>query len=60
MSAYSTSSPSTLQTRWYLIRPPSLAWTWRNEMSLLSVAEYSFTGTLTRPNETAPFQIARM
>ena len=49
-----------LQTRWYLIRPPSLAWTWRKEMSLLSVAEYSFTGTLTRPKETAPFQIARM
>ena len=60
MSAYSTSSPSMLQTRWYLIRPPSLAWTCRNEMSLLSVAEYSFTGTLTRPKETAPFQIARM
>ena len=39
MSAYSTSSPSRLQTRWYLIRPPSLAWTCRNEMSLLSVAE---------------------
>ena len=29
-------------------------------MSWLSVAEYSFTGTLTSPNETAPFQIARM
>ncbi len=29
-------------------------------MSLLSVAEYSFTGTLTSPNDTAPFQMARM
>ena len=29
-------------------------------MSWLSVAEYSFTGTLTRPNDTAPFQIARI
>jgi hypothetical protein len=29
-------------------------------MSLFSVAEYSFTGTLTSPKETAPFQIARM
>src|SRR3954454_11706272 len=60
MSAYATSSPSMLQIRWYLIRPPSLACTCRNEMSLLSVAEYSLTGTLTRPNETAPFQMARM
>src|SRR5215213_2220734 len=60
MSAYATSSPSTEQTRWYLIRPPSLACTWRKEMSWLSVAEYSLTGTLTRPNETAPFQIARI
>src|ERR1700750_2254534 len=49
-----------LQTRWYLIRPPSLACTCRNEMSWLSVAAYSFTGTLTRPNDTAPFQMARM
>jgi hypothetical protein len=24
------------------------------------VAEYSFTGTLTSPKDTAPFQIARM
>ena len=47
-----------LQTRWYLIRPPSLACTCRNEMSWLSVAAYSFTGTLTSPNDTAPFQIA--
>src|ERR1041384_7152090 len=60
MSAYATSSPSRLQIRWYLIRPPSLACTCRNEMSLFSVAEYSFTGTLTSPKETAPFQIARM
>src|SRR3954454_6202355 len=60
MSAYATSSPSMLQTRWYLIRPPSLACTWRKEMSWLSVAAYSFTGTLTRPKETAPFQMARM
>ena len=60
MSAYSTSSPSIAQTRWYLIRPPSLACTWRNETSCDSVAEYSFTGTLTSPNDTAPFQIARI
>src|SRR4051794_7478480 len=49
-----------LQTRWYLIRPPSLACTWRKEMSWLSVAAYSFTGTLTSPKDTAPFQMARM
>src|SRR4029079_18618117 len=60
MSAYSTSSPSIAQTRWYLIRPPSLAWTWRNDTSCDSVAAYSFTGTLTSPNDTAPFQIARI
>src|SRR3954449_571571 len=60
MSAYSTSSPSIEQTRWYLIRPPSLACTCRNDTSCDSVAAYSFTGTLTSPNETAPFQIARM
>ena len=29
-------------------------------MSWLSVAAYSLTGTLTKPNDTAPFQIARM
>src|SRR5919107_126117 len=49
-----------LQTRWYLIRPPSFACTCRKEMSWLSVAAYSFTGTLTRPKDTAPFQMARM
>ncbi|GEL23576.1 hypothetical protein PSU4_25300 [Pseudonocardia sulfidoxydans NBRC 16205] len=29
-------------------------------MSWLVVAEYSLTGTLTSPNETAPLHIARM
>jgi hypothetical protein len=29
-------------------------------MSFSSVAEYSLTAIDTRPNETAPFQIARM
>src|SRR5262245_31182337 len=60
MSAYATSSPSMEQTRWYLIRPPSLACTCRNDTSWDSVAEYSFTGTLTSPNDTAPFHIARI
>src|SRR3954464_9228629 len=60
MSAYSTSSPSMEHTRWYSIRPPSLACTCRNDTSCDSVAEYSLTGTLTSPNETAPFQMARM
>src|SRR3954469_17835821 len=60
MSAYSTSSPSIEQTRWYLILPPSLACTCRNETSWDSVAAYSFTGTLTSPKDTAPFQIARI
>src|SRR4051812_34956194 len=60
MSLYSTSSPSMEQTRLYLTRPPSVAWTWWNRMSLSSVAEYSFTPMLTRPNDTAPRQIDRM
>src|SRR3982751_1835572 len=60
MSLYSTSSPSIEQTRLYLTRPPSVAWTWWNRMSLSSVAEYSFTPILTRPNDTAPRQIDRM
>src|SRR5215212_12035492 len=60
MSLYSTSSPSIEQTRLYLTRPPSVAWTWWNRMSLSSVAEYSFTPMLTRPNDTAPRQIDRM
>src|SRR5215218_5817019 len=60
MSLYSTSSPSIEQTRLYLTRPPSVAWTWWKRMSLSSVAEYSFTPMLTRPNDTAPRQIDRM
>src|SRR3954454_2204433 len=60
MSAYSTSSPSIEHTRWYLMRPPSVTCTWRNETSCDSVAAYSFTGTLTSPKDTAPFQIARI
>src|SRR5215471_1904764 len=60
MSAYSISSPSIEHTRWYLIRPPSFACTCRNDTSCDSVAEYSLTGTLTSPNDTAPFQIARI
>src|SRR4051794_14208457 len=60
MSEYSTGSPSMEQTRWYLIRPPSAACTWWNLTSWSSVAEYSFTPMLTRPNDTAPRQIDRM
>ena len=59
MSSYWTSSPSTEQTRLYLIRPPSVSCTWWNRMSCSSVAEYSFTAMLTSPKETAPFQIDR-
>ena len=60
MSAYSTSSPSIEQVRLYLMRPPSVEWTWWNRMSWFVVAEYSLIGTLTRPNDTAPLHIARM
>src|SRR3954471_21861173 len=48
------------QTRLYLIRPPSVECTWWKRMSRSSVAEYSFTPMLTRPNDTAPRQIDRM
>src|SRR4051794_38056634 len=48
------------QSLWCWIGPPSLACTLRNETSCDSVAAYSFTGTLTSPKDTAPFQIARI
>src|SRR4051794_38795338 len=48
------------QSLWCWIGPPSLACTCRNETSCDSVAAYSFTGTLTSPKDTAPFQIARI
>src|SRR5690606_38207310 len=40
------------------MRPPSLSWTWCSGTSWSSVAEYTLTGTLTRPNVMAPFQMA--
>src|SRR4051795_13164727 len=58
MSPYATSSPVFSLTRWFLMRavvPFSNWWKWT---SWSSVAEYSPTGTLTNPNETAPDQIA--
>jgi hypothetical protein len=60
MSSKVTSSPSMEQVRLYLMRPPSVRWTWWNRMSFSSVAEYSLTAIDTSPNETAPFQIARI
>src|SRR6516165_12240760 len=59
-SAYGTSSPSTEQIRRNRIRPPSVRCTWRNVTSRCSVAEYSRTGIMTRPNEISPLHIARM
>jgi hypothetical protein len=40
------------------MRPPSAACTWCSGTSWSSIAEYTFTGTLTRPKVSAPFQIA--
>src|SRR5947208_16164285 len=60
MSRYSTTSPSTSQTRLYRMRPLSLACTWWNLMSWSWVALYTLTGTLTSPNEIEPFQMERM
>src|SRR6478735_4844191 len=59
MSAYGISRPSFSQTRLYLIRPPSSAWTCRKLMSFSSVAEYSLIGMVTKPKEIAPFQMDR-
>src|SRR5690606_16915017 len=42
------------------IRPPSVRCTWWNAMSRCWVAEYSFTGIVTSPNEIAPFQMLRI
>ncbi len=58
MSANATTSPHFSHTRWYRTRPPSAECTWRNETSFSSVAEKSRMGMDTRPNETAPFQMA--
>src|SRR5690349_22548981 len=60
MSSYDTSSPQTWQVRLYRMRPPSVRCTWWKRMSFSSVAEKSLTAIDTRPNETAPFQIARI
>src|SRR5690554_2815029 len=40
------------------MRPPSASCTWCRSTSWLAVAEYSLTGTFTRPNATEPVQIA--
>src|ERR1700735_2415066 len=60
MSAYGTSSPPMEQTRLNETRPPSVAWTWRNEIEWSSRAVYSFTGHTTRPNSILPFHIERV
>lgn len=60
MSRYSTTSPSTSHTRWYRMRPLSLACTWWNLMSWSWVALYTLTGTFTSPNAMEPFQMERM
>src|SRR5215475_4653502 len=60
MSAYATSSPSASATRRYRTREPSLRRTWWKLMSRSSVAENILTPMFTRPNDTAPFQIARI
>src|SRR3954447_23258343 len=41
------------------MRPPSSACSWLKRTDFEETAEYSFTGTLTRPKEMAPVQIER-
>src|SRR6266700_7849736 len=57
MCSKGTSSPHTAHTRWYLMRPWSLSWSWLNLRLFSSVAGYSPTGTVTRPKVMAPFHI---
>ncbi len=59
-SRYATSSPHTEQRRTIEMRPPSAACTWWKRTSFSSVAAYTFTGTLTSPNASEPFHIARI
>src|SRR4051812_15095026 len=54
-----TSWPSTLQTRFWWMRPPSLSCTRWKRTSFGEVAENSFTGTDTRPKLTEPLQMGR-
>src|SRR5690606_4705955 len=42
------------------MRPPSFSCTWCSGASWSSVAEYSFTGTLTSPKLSEPFQMERI
>ena len=51
--------PSLGQIRRFTIRQQSFACTSRKWMVCDSVAENTFTGTATRPNEIVPFQIER-
>src|SRR3954464_9566671 len=59
MSSYSTSFPVSSATRLLRMRSPVPSWNWWKEMSLDSVALYSFTGTFTSPKLIVPLQIAR-
>src|SRR5438034_7315236 len=57
MCSNGTSSPHTEHTRLYLMRPPSLSWSWLNRRLFSSVAGKTLIGIETRPNEMAPFHI---
>src|SRR4051812_48209545 len=58
MSLKSTSRPDFSDTRLFLMRSPLFSANWLKWTSFSSVAVCSFTGTLTRPNEIVPDQIA--
>src|SRR5215217_7931883 len=57
MSSKETSSPVVGSTRFCAIRCPVLPLSWWKRTVLRLTAEYSFTGTLTSPNEMAPLHI---
>src|SRR5215210_7469262 len=57
MSSYWSSSLVDESTRRCAIRVPVLELSWWNRTVLRLTAEYSFTGTLTSPNEMAPLHI---
>src|SRR4051812_2388088 len=58
MSLKSTSLPVFSDTRLFLMRSPLFSVNWLKWTSFSSVAVCSFTGTLTRPNEIVPDQMA--
>src|SRR4051795_4020903 len=59
MCSHGTSSPDFSETRLYWMCAPVPSSNWLKWMSCWCTAEYSFTGTFTRPKLIEPLQMAR-